>query len=112
MGHPHEVEDGESVVPVAGHGAAGAALPVAVDRVGLDPLNVPIGTLNDILDTLYSFNSFNLVGLLEMAESHGEEVHSVVDEGGLKVEAAGEFGEVQTAAHQQLLLHHPGHGGI
>ena len=47
-----------------------------------------------------------------MAESHGEEVHSIVDEGGLKVEAAGEFGEVQTAAHQQLLLHHPGHGGI
>ena len=41
MGHPHEVEDGEAVVPVAGHGAAGAALPVAVDRVGLDPLNVP-----------------------------------------------------------------------
>ena len=51
-------------------------------------------------------------GLLEVAESHGEEVHSVVDEGGLEVEAAGEFGEVQTAAHQQLLLHHPGHGGI
>ena len=41
MGHPHEVEDGEAVVPVAGHGAAGAALSVAVNRVGLDPLNVP-----------------------------------------------------------------------
>ena len=50
--------------------------------------------------------------LLEMAESHGEQMDSIVDEGGLKVEAAGEFGEVQTAAHQQLLLHHPGHGGI
>ena len=47
-----------------------------------------------------------------MAESHSKEVDSVVDEGGLKVEAAGEFGEVQTPAHQQLLLHHPGHGGI
>ena len=50
--------------------------------------------------------------LLEMAESHGEQMDSIVDEGGLEVEAAGELGEVQTAAHQQLLLHHPGHGGI
>ena len=67
--------------------------------------------IQDTLEKIIVIEQFQF-GSLEVAESHGEEVDSVVDEGGLEVEAAGEFGEVQTAAHQQLLLHHPGHGGV